>query len=298
MKIEGLKKKFPPKLSGRKRVFLYMITVVVVIFCMLEVLWPFLPQIIEYAVYTVTGCMFMLSGYYLVFDIRYFICCILKPLIEGNSITSRYTKDYRFRAIITTGSSFGINFFYAFLNGFYGMWYHSVWFGSLSAYYIVLSVMRFLIINYERKPQGEKEYQMEQIIYKRCGLLLALVTLALGAAVMIMIDNDIEKKYPGMLIYAIAVYTFYRITISSVNMVKVKKFKSPLLTAIRYIGYAEALVSVLSLQMAMFTSFNEGDRRMTRIFNSVTGTVVCVIILLMSITMMRAKDGRKKKINQ
>ena len=298
MNIKRLRKKLPPKLSLGKRVVLYLVTVAASALCLLNVLNEFLPELVEYLIYTVTGCVLALSCCYIVFDIKYLMKHRIKPLIRGNHVTYRFTNDYRFRTIITTISSFVFNLFYALLNGFYGIWYRSAWFGSLAAYYMVLSLMRFLAVNYERKLSGEKmkekERKKEQTIYRRCGMLLALITLVLGGAIISMIGDDVEKSYPGMLIYAIAAYTFYRITISTINVIKVKKFNSPLLTAIRYIGYSDALVSLLSLQMAMFTSFYFGEKQVIRIFNAITGTTVCVIIFMLSIMMMRSDKTNRK----
>jgi len=60
---------------------------------------------------------------------------------------------------------------------------------------------------------------------------------------------------------------------------------SLLLRMIRNIGYADALVSLVSLQTAMFVSFGDGTD--TRTMNLLTGGVVCLMILLMGIYMIR-----------
>jgi len=55
---------------------------------------------------------------------------------------------------------------------------------------------------------------------------------------------------------------------------------------IRNIGYADAMVSLVSLQAAMLVSF--GDDMDTRWMNLLTGGVVCLIILSMGIYMVRS----------
>ena len=65
-------------------------------------------------------------------------------------------------------------------------------------------------------------------------------------------------------------YTFYKITMAVVNMVKVRKTKSPILITIRNIGAADALVSMLTLQAAMFASFQDKNSLNT---NQINGAV-------------------------
>ena len=55
-----------------------------------------------------------------------------------------------------------------------------------------------------------------------------------------------------------------------VNMVKVRKTKSPILITIRNIGAADALVSMLTLQAAMFASFQDKNSLNT---NQINGAV-------------------------
>lgn len=60
------------------------------------------------------------------------------------------------------------------------------------------------------------------------------------------------------------------ITMAVVNMVKVRKTKSPILITIRNIGAADALVSMLTLQAAMFASFQDKNSLNT---NQINGAV-------------------------
>ena len=64
-----------------------------------------------------------------------------------------------------------------------------------------------------------------------------------------------------------------------INVVKAGKLKSPLLMAIRSIGYVNACVSLLFLQTAMFASFGEGIAEVEIQMNGMTGIVVCLMVL-------------------
>lgn len=98
------------------------------------------------------------------------------------------------------------------------------------------------------------------------------------------------------MIFVVAMYTFYKVIISVVNMVRARKMKSPLLVIIRNIGYADALVSLLSLQTAMFASFGENSNINPQVMNAITGTCVCIMILVIGIYMIYSSGRQLKRI--
>lgn len=66
---------------------------------------------------------------------------------------------------------------------------------------------------------------------------------------------------------------------STIQVLKVGKRKSPLLTITRRIGYIDACVSILTLQTAMFASFASGQEDFMLLMNAATGAVVCMMVL-------------------
>lgn len=75
---------------------------------------------------------------------------------------------------------------------------------------------------------------------------------------------------------------------------KVRKFQSPILLTIRNIGVADALVSMLTLQMTMLASFQENSSINADRMNAVTGMVFCVLIALLGIRMICYASKRKE----
>lgn len=287
-----------PKIKWPIRLFIYVVTVMVSVLSILVVCFSVINTVLASIIYIVAACMLGLSGGYLYQDIRYGVNVKIKAGIEGNSFTNRMAKDYRYRTVLFTYSSLSANLIFALSNGVFGIINHSVWFGSMSAYYIVLSIMRFILIQYARKiskiEKTQKMKRQELSVYQICGFLFILLTIALGASVIQMIYFDQGHSYPGTLIFAVAAYTFYKIVVAIINVVKAGRLKSPLLMTIRNIGYADAVVSMLSLQTAMFVSFGSKDTTFSpQILNSLTGGAICLMILIMGIYM--TLSGRRKK---
>ena len=180
-----------------------------------------------------------------------------------------------------------------------GILSRSAWCGTLCAYYIVLSVMRFGAVRCDQRMAGKKEEvrrEAEISFYRRCGIWLTMLTTALAGTVILILHEEGGKQYPGYLIYAVAGYTFYKIIMSVVNLRKVRRFRSPLLMAIRDIGYVDALVSVLSLQTAMFASFGKGEPGFDRLMNGTVGTAVCLMVFGAGIRSIRQANRMKREL--
>ena len=85
------------------------------------------------------------------------------------------------------------------------------------------------------------------------------------------------------------------ITMAVVNMVKVRKTKSPILITIRNIGTADALVSLLTLQATMLASFQNESSLDRNQMNAITGLAVCILIAILGISMIRYAFVQEKE---
>ena len=164
--------------------------------------------------------------------------------------------------------------------------------------------MRFFSVSYTKqiylpKWKNRNKKQREWKVYHHCGAMLAAMSVEMGGAVIMLVTGKGGKSYPGLTIYAIATYTFYKLIMSIIHMVNLRKNRSVLLMTLRNIGYADALVSVLSLQTALFSAFGKDSGNLVPIMNTLTGVTVCIMILSLGIRMMiRGKKNigeRKKK---
>lgn len=272
-----------PVLRLRYRLLVYLMTILFVTLSLVQVVAEVFGSIAGIVIYAMAAIMLFSACYYLVMDMRHGVKEKVRSGIEGNPFTRRIAGDYRYRTVLFAVLGLVLNVIFALFNGVIGIYSQSAWYGTLSVYYILLSVMRFLAVRYDRRMSKREENNQllaEEIsVYHKCGILFLVMTVALGGMVILMVCEEEGKRYPGFLIYAVAAYTFYKITISIVNLVKVKKFKSPLLMAIRDIGYIDACVSILSLQTAMFASFGDGQKFLIKLMNGITGSVVCVLVL-------------------
>lgn len=192
----------------------------------------------------------------------------------------RYLEEDVFRAEISLYLGFVINLLYAGIKMVSGVCYKSVWFVTLAVYYILLAVMRFLLLHHVRgreKKGDSKAAQWRR--YRLCGIILLLMNWALAGIVILVVHQNSGFVYPGMLIYVMAMYTFYATITAVMNLIKFRKYGSPVWSAAKVINLTAALVSMLSLETAMLTQFGGEEPVFRKIMLASTGLAVSVIVL-------------------
>ena len=179
----------------------------------------------------------------------------IRRKIYENPFGNRYMTDRVFRTKVSLYISFGVNILYVALQGLQWHLFHSWWFVVLSAYYAILSVMRFLLLRYVRMNAIGSSILLEWKRSRVCAYILMLVNLCLSGAVLMILFENKGYNYPGILIYVMALYTFYSTINAIVQIIKYRKLGSPIMSTAKIIALSAALVSMLNLETAMFSQF-------------------------------------------
>ena len=115
-------------------------------------------------------------------------------------------------------------------------------------------------------------------------------------AIYISLSQNIATKYEEIVMITIAAYTFYKITMTVIKAVKHRKNPSPLLSVIHSISYAEVAASVLTLQRSMLVSFDGMSDTEIHTMNTLTGSAVCLFVLILGISLI-IKGAKRKENN-
>lgn len=223
---------------------------------------------------------------------------IVKIMKKSNPLIVRYLKEATFRAEVSLYQGL-FNLLYAGMNLLLGIYYRSIWLGTLAVYYLLLAVMRFCLLHHVRS-QGDFDKNMisELRRYRLCGIILLFMNQALVVIIILVVKQNSGFKYPGMLIYAMATYAFYAIIIAVMNVIKFRKLGSPVMSAAKIISLTAAMVSMLSLETAMLTQFGSADEAVFRqIMTVATGACVSIIVLGMAIYMIVHSTKQLRNIN-
>lgn len=224
-----------------------------------------------------------------------------KSKMYSNPYTAKYLteKDLRIRTSLYNGTIFNLT--YAVLKLMAGIYFKSMWIGAVSVYYIVLFVIRFLLITNDRKS-NRFDNEQEKLLYqwnsyRISGGLMFLLNAAITGMTVQMIWQNKGYNYPGVLIYAMAAYTFYRLTMAIVQNVKMHKSNTPVLAAAKAMDLSVAMMSVFALQTAMFSAFGTDMGQVTqRVFNIATGGFVCISVLFIAVMMVIHANNEILKI--
>ena len=232
-------------------------------------------------------------------SVRHWIACHpLTQKILSVPMGRRYVEDVKFRTEVSLGVGFTINLLYIVIKMVSGIYYRSAWFIALAVYYALLAVMRFLLLCRRRWPEGVARQELELRRYWSCGIVLLFMNIALAGIVAFMVHQNRGYEYPGTLIYAMAAYSFYAVTIAAVNVIKFRRHGSPILSAAKAISLVAALVSILSLETAMLAQFGSEEEPLFRkVMTGATGGGVCAMVLGMALFMILKASKQLKQIH-
>ncbi len=224
---------------------------------------------------------------------RYIFAHPLMKKFRSTVIGERFMTDIRFRTGVSLGQGLFINLLYIAMKLFSGIYYRSTWFIALAAYYALLAILRFMLVRHV----NVRDEGLELRRYRLCGFALLLMNQALAVLVVFMVYQNKGFDYPGLLIYAMAFYAFYAVITATINIVKTRRHKSPILSAAKAINLVAAMVSILSLTTAMLSQFGgDNDPMFRKIMTSATGGGVCTIVIGMAVYMIWRANRNLKKI--
>lgn len=225
-----------------------------------------------------------------------------KQKIYSNQYGNRYMTDVSFKTHVSLYLSLTINLLYVAANLLSGFLYQSAWFAILAGYYMILAVMRFLLLRYVNQNVIGESRIAELKRSRLCAMILLTLNLVLSGAVLMILYQNKGYEYHGVLIYVMAAYTFYVTTHAIINMVKYRRYNSPVMSTAKSINLAAALVSMLSLETAMLSQFGADMEPMSRrIMIAATGAGVSIIVIAMSVYMIvkatkEIKASKRRKI--
>ena len=214
--------------------------------------------------------------------------------IASSAFGDQYLHDPAFRGSVSIYQGMIVNFLYMLFRIATGIRYASVWFISMAVYYMVLGGLRaYLISSYRRREAGGLSF--EYCCYRRTAWLLFLLNIPMGGMIVLMVRTNSGFFYPGYIIYLSALYTFYTMAVSIVNLVKFRKLGSPILSAAKVLNFVSAMMSILGLQTAMISRFSVNGENYRRLMNAVTGGFVYGIVVMIAVYMLLHSRKIRKK---
>ena len=220
-----------------------------------------------------------------------------KNFKNENKYARRWREDARLRVKLSLYASLSWNTLYGIFQLWLGFYHHTFWFCSLGAYYIFLAVMRFFLAHHTARYSPRERMRSELKRYRACGIVLLFMNLALALIVFFMVYWNRTFDHHMITAIAMAAYTFTALATAIVNVVKYRKYQSPVYSASKAINLAAACVSMLTLESTMLTTFGDGEIN-ARLMLGLTGGAVVALIVTMAVYMIIRANKQLKEMKE
>ena len=213
--------------------------------------------------------------------------------LQKHKFTNKLLEDYGYRTIVFSILSFILNIAFITLILVMAIISKTAWYFTITIYYIVLAFMKGNVF-YSKRKYGTEAKQARALRFS--GIMFVVMTLVFSGVIVLIYKANHYFEYAGLLIYAVAAFTFYKLTLAIFNIFKARKQNDLYIENIRNINLASALISIIILQVAMFQAF--APEHNLGFANALTGAGVSAIILILGIFMIIKANKRLKELSK
>ena len=160
----------------------------------------------------------------------------------------------------------------------------SWWLLTLGSYYVVLSLVRLVVLRMKSN---------ERFVVAFTGVMLMALSLPLCGTVILSVLRDRGHKFHMIVMIAVAVYAFAKITLSIINLIKPNCVSSLSIKSLQYISLSDALASIFALQRSMLVSFDGMKETEIVVMNALLGSFVCIFVFLFGLNLARSNKRKE-----
>lgn len=225
---------------------------------------------------------YALSSYALVIFCIWFykVCKFGNEKVKNSSIYQLYKKNNLILTKFFMYISLIFNLIYGVFKLLFGIYYKSIWFITIAVYYLLLCFIKLSLVRKIDNFRDEYKKMMHT------GIILLFFNLILLGIIVLIIKQDQIVSYDGYLIYLVALYDFYLIISAFVNVIKHRKNHNPIVISSKCINLTVAMISMISLEVAMIYQFGNNDSDFKLIMTATMGFGICIINSIMAIYMI------------
>ncbi len=205
----------------------------------------------------------------------------------NNPYISRYFADPRLRVHISLACTLVLNLAYTVIQLILGIYHHTSWYYAMAGYYFLLGSIRFFLLRYLYRHKIAEDTLMQWRMYRLCAILLTVMNLSLTAIIFYIAIQGRQFRHHHITTIAMAAYTFTAFTLAIINVVRYRKYRSPVFSAAKVVSFVSAMVSMLTLESAMLTAFANGQPDpFLQYLPLITGVSITCTVLSISVRMM------------
>ena len=217
----------------------------------------------------ICDCVALIVSSYLLYLLIAFLYRQYKKKVEpkvlltetGRALFGAYGASNVFWSLVALLMNIG----YAVLNIVLAVLLNSLWYGLIAIFYAVLMGARMTIIFLARHIARKYWMNKTELLYAELkvsigsGGLIFLMDLSMAFAATFMITNTPPNSSGKIAAIGLACYTFYKIILAIVNLVRSRKNGDPVVTALRNVSMADACMSMVNTTITLDMTFGSGN---------------------------------------
>lgn len=259
-----------------------------------------------YFAYSGLGVTFFYCCYLFIrYDLKVIIATyknLKQKAMDKNKVVHGYFNDYYSRTMINTIISLVLGVIFVLYNAFVGLYFHSVWNGSISVYYTFLVGIRILYLLGEYKLSKSQDLEKLDKDKKRAkmfifgGVLMLCLSIALAGPVTMLALSKKQVVLPMWVAIADATYVFYKLTMCIIAFVKTRQNNVLSVKGIKNLNLTTVSVALLSLENTMILTFSESSDNSMLVITILTALSVMILNLVVAVSTIRGGNKELKSL--
>lgn len=197
-----------------------------------------------------------------------------------------WNTDFNFKTFTSSALSSLLGLAFTIYNCFLGIYYSSIWNGTICIYYVLLAVVRGIIVSSQRKTDARHDKsgtEHRRKIHFVTHIIIFIMNVSLIVPIATMINGDRTYDWGMIPAISIATYTTFRIVMAITHYSKSRKTDNILVKELRTVDFIDTLVAVLTLQNTMIIASAGKIAGNMKILSIITSTAIWLFIVTLSI---------------
>ena len=189
-----------------------------------------------------------------------------------------------------------VTFLFTVFNAFIGIYYLSIWHGTISVYYMFLVIIKLIILINESKIKNKEEdvkTSSRLKVFYITFILLVILDASLIAPITVMAFNERNFNFGLIPAISVASYTTYKIVITIITYKRNRKNENISIRELKTLDLIDAIISILTLQNTLIIA-NDGFDESMLILTYITSFFAIILIIVISIILFI----RVRKLNR
>lgn len=189
-----------------------------------------------------------------------------------------------------------VTFLFTVFNAFIGIYYLSIWHGTISVYYMFLVIIKLIILINESKIKNKEEdvkTSSRLKVFYITFILLVILDASLIAPITVMAFNERNFNFGLIPAISVASYTTYKIVITIITYKRNRKNENISIRELKTLDLIDAIISILTLQNTLIIA-NDGFDESMLILTYITSFFAIILIIAISIILFI----RVRKLNR